>query len=79
MNFEEIRKIVRQRPFKPFFFHLDNGQKYPIRHSDIFVSNVLIVILDEEGKTVMITPEAITSIEFMQATTLIPEETIDQP
>jgi hypothetical protein len=26
MSVEEISQVVRQRPFKPFVFHLDNGQ-----------------------------------------------------
>ncbi len=26
MSVEEIRKVVKQRPFKPFMFHLGNGE-----------------------------------------------------
>jgi hypothetical protein len=63
MDIQEIRKIVRQRPFRPFWFHLDNGQKLPIRHSEIIVTPQLIMTVDDDGKAVLIAPEAVTSIE----------------
>lgn len=79
MDVQEIRKVVRQRPFKPFWFHLDNGQKYAVKHSEIVVGNELIVTLDEYGKTVMIAPEAVTSLEFMEAEFSFAEPTTDKP
>jgi len=79
MDIQEIRKVVRQRPFKPFWFHLDNGQKHSIRHSEIIVSNQLIMTIDDEGKAVLIAPEAVTSIEFMEAEFSFAEPTTDKP
>ena len=29
MEVEEIRETTKARPFKPFEFHLDNGDVYP--------------------------------------------------
>lgn len=78
MNVQEIRQVVRQRPFKQFSFHLDNGQKYLIRHPEIIVGNELIVTLDEYGKTIMIAPEAVTSIEFLEAENYIAEQTAEK-
>jgi hypothetical protein len=79
MNVEKIREVVRRRPFKPFWFHLDNGQKYAVRHSEIVVGNELIMTLDEYGKSVLIAPEAVTSIEFMEAEVVFAEPTADKP
>jgi hypothetical protein len=79
MSVEEIRQVVRQRPFKPFVFHLDNGQKYSIKHPGIIVSNQLIMTMDDNAKAIFIAPEAVTSIEFMEAETLISGSTADKP
>jgi hypothetical protein len=79
MNIEEIRKVGRQRPFRPFWFHLDNGQKLPIRHSEIIVTPQLIMTVDDDGKAVLIAPEAVTSIEYMEAEFTFAEPTTDQP
>lgn len=73
MNVEEIRQVVRQRPFKPFLFHLDNGQKHAIRHPEVIVSNQLIMTIDENAKAVLIAPEAVSAIEFIEAEILISE------
>ncbi len=78
MNVDEIRKVVRQKPFKLFTFHLDNGQKYVIRHPEIIVSNQLIMTIDDDGKAVLIAPEAVTSIEFMEAETVLAEPATDR-
>jgi hypothetical protein len=58
---------------------LDNGQKYIIRHPEIVVGNELIVTLDEYGKTVMLAPEAISSIEFLEAEMIIADQTSTKP
>ncbi len=65
MNVDEIRKIARRRPFKPFLFHLDNGEKYAVRHPEIVVGNELVVTVDDNGKIIMISPEAVTLMEFL--------------
>ncbi len=75
MNVEEIRQAVRQQPFKPFVFHLDNGQKHIIRHPEIIVSNQLIMTIDDNAKAVLIAPEAVSAIEFVEAEVLISETT----
>jgi hypothetical protein len=78
MDVQEIRKVARQRPFKPFWFNLDNGQKHPIRHSEIIVTNQLIMTIDDDGKAVLIAPEAVTSIEFMEAEFSFAEPTTEK-
>ncbi len=32
---EEIRRLLRQRPFRPFRMHLKNGQVFEVRFPDI--------------------------------------------
>jgi len=46
--------------------HLDNGEKQAILHPEIVAGNELIVTTDDHGKTIMIAPEAVTSIEFTE-------------
>jgi hypothetical protein len=72
MNVNEIRKLVKQRPFKPFIFHLDNGEAHPVVHPEIVVGNEIIVAIDEDGKSIMIAPEAVSSIEFSQTEPVTP-------
>jgi hypothetical protein len=67
MNVDEIRKIARRRPFKPFLLHLDNGEKYAVKHPEIVVGNELVVTVDDHGKIIMIAPEAVTLMEFLEA------------
>jgi hypothetical protein len=64
MTVEKIREVVRRRPFKSFVFHLDNGEKHFVKHPEIVVSIEFISTVDENGHGVLITPEAVTSIEF---------------
>ena len=54
------------RHLKPFLFHLDNGEKYAVRHPEIVVGNELVVTVDDEGKTIMIAPEVVSSVEFLE-------------
>jgi hypothetical protein len=71
MNVDEIRKIAKRRPFKPFIFDLDNGEKQAVLHPEIVVGNEIIVAIDDNGKSIMIVPEAVSSIEFMEAESVI--------
>lgn len=70
MHVEEIRKTAQLRPFKAFEIYLDNGQKYLISHPEnIFITNTLIVTVDEQGSTIFIAPEAISNILFVNEET----------
>lgn len=78
MNVDKIREVVRRQPFKPFVFHLDNGAKHMVKHPEIAIGNEFIMTVDKDGKSVLIAPEAVSSIEFMEAEVYIDEPTIDQ-
>ena len=79
MNIEAIREVARRRPFKPFMLYLDNGRMHTVRHPEVIVTNILIVTTDDEGKPVLIAPEAVTSIEYWEAENFITEQTTDEP
>jgi hypothetical protein len=64
---------------KPFIFSLDNGEKHAVRHPEIIVTDVLIVTVNDNGKPVLIAPETVTSIEYMEAEFTFAEPTTDQP
>ena len=68
MRIEEIRKTVQARPFKTFEIYVDNGQKYLIAHPEnLFITPHLIITIDEQKQTIFITPEAISTIRFVNS------------
>jgi len=79
MRIEAIREVAQQRPFKSFMLYLDNGRMHTIKHPEIIVTNLLIMTTDDEGKPVLIAPEAVTSIEYLEAENFITEQTTDEP
>jgi hypothetical protein len=79
MDVERIREVVRRRPFKPIVFHLENGEKHFVKHPEIVVGIEFIMTVDETGHSVLITPEAVSSIEFIETDILMPEQTAGEP
>jgi hypothetical protein len=79
MNIEEIRQVVKRKPFRPFIFSLDNGEKYAVRHPEIIVTKELIMTVNDLGRAVLIAPEAVTAIEYMEAEFSFAEPTTDKP
>lgn len=35
MRSEDIYRVLRQQPFRPFRLHLSNGRTYDVRHPDL--------------------------------------------
>ena len=66
MEVEEIRKTSKARPFKPFEIHLDNGDVHIVTHPEIINTDTLIVTVGQNGKVVLIAPEAVSSINFIE-------------
>lgn len=64
MEVEEIRKTTKPRPFNPFEFHLANGNVHLINHSEIIIADSIIAAVDQNGKIVLIAPEAVGSIKY---------------
>jgi len=63
MQVDEIRKTAKLRPFKTFIIQLDNGVEYHIGHPEnIFITDAVIVTVDEKGRTIYIAPEAVSNI-----------------
>ncbi len=69
MQVEEIKKTISARPFKAFEFHLDNGDILLVTHPEIIITETLIVAVDQDGKVMLIAPEAISSIKFIGKST----------
>jgi len=68
MEANEIRDVLKARPFKTFEIHVDNGEKYLISHPDnVFITPHLIITVTEEGKTIFIAPEAVSTICFVDS------------
>jgi hypothetical protein len=66
MHVDEVRKVVKARPFKAFEIRIENGEKYLIPHPDqIFITNQLIVTVDEKGDSILIAPEAVSTIRLI--------------
>ena len=67
MEVDEIRKVARARPFKAFEIRIENGEKYLIPHPEnIFITNQLVVTVDEQGESILIAPEAVSTIRLVE-------------
>ncbi|MCI0697738.1 hypothetical protein L0337_37790 [candidate division KSB1 bacterium] len=66
MEVDEIRKFTKARPFKAFEIRIENGEKYLIPHPEnIFITNQLLVTVDEQGQSILIAPEAVSTIRLV--------------
>jgi hypothetical protein len=66
MEVDEIRKVAKARPFKAFEIRMENGEKYLIPHPEnIFITNQLLVTVDEQGQSILIAPEAVSTIRLV--------------
>jgi len=65
MEVAEIKKTISSRPFKPFELRLDNGDIHLVTHPEIIVTETIIVTVGKDGKIVLITPESVSSINFI--------------
>jgi len=67
MHVDEIRKVAKARPFKTFEIRVENGENYLIPHPEnIFITNQLVVTIDEQGDSILITPESISTIRLVE-------------
>ena len=57
-----IRAKLRQKPFRPLEFVLDNGEVVRIGTPEIFVAEDAVVTTDRRGHIVLISPEAVSLI-----------------
>jgi hypothetical protein len=66
MEVDEIRKVAKAHPFKAFEIRVENGEKYLIPHPEnIFITNQLLVTVDEQGQSILIAPEAVSTIRLV--------------
>jgi hypothetical protein len=55
MRVDEIRKFAKARPFQAFEICVEN----------IFITNQLLVTVDEQGQSILIAPEAVSTIRLV--------------
>ena len=68
MEIDELRQVVQNRPFRAFEIHVDNGEKHLIKHQEnIFITPQLVVTVDKSGRTILISPEAVSTISMVKA------------
>jgi len=68
MGIDELRQAVQKRPFKAFEIHVDNGKKYLIEHPEnVFIAPQLVVTVDKGGRTILISPEAVSKVWMVDA------------
>ena len=68
MEVDEIRKVAQARPFKAFELRVENGEKYLISHPEnVFITNQIVVTVDEQGQSILIAPEAVSTICLVEA------------
>ncbi len=68
MEADEIRKVAKARPFKAFELRVENGEKYLISHPEnVFITNQIIVTVDEQGQSILIAPEAVSTICLVES------------
>ena len=64
MHIETIRKHVERRPFIPFTFVLDNGERVRVKHPEaIFIITDWEIAVVENGWARYLGPEAVSEIE----------------
>jgi len=68
MEIDELRQVVQNRPFRAFEIHVDNGEKHLIEHPEnIFITPQLVVTVDKSGRTILVSPEAVSTICLVDA------------
>lgn len=68
MEIDELRQIVQNRPFRAFEIHVDNGEKHLIEHPEnIFITPQLVVTVGKGGRTILVSPEAVSTICMVDA------------
>lgn len=64
MGIRKIRNYTLARPFRPFLFHMDDGQTHLITHHEIIITKTIVVAVDKNGDAVYLVPEAISAITY---------------
>ncbi len=82
MKQEELRELLKRRPFQPFRVHLTDGRSYEIRYPEI---NLLGQTFIDIGIPVPNDPDpfcdhtVIVPLSLIRHIELLPEESIPQP
>jgi hypothetical protein len=59
-------QFAKAHPFRAFELHVESGEKYFVSHPEnIFITNQLLVTVDEQGQSILIAPEAVSTIRLV--------------
>jgi hypothetical protein len=70
MRIEEIRKVQRAQPFRPFVLHLADGREFQINHPEFLFlghSERTAIVDDVDGSFEVIDPLLVTSVSVSMA------------
>lgn len=65
MRIEEIRKVQRAQPFRPFILHLADGRTFEVKHPEFLFlghSERTAIVDDVDGSFEIIDPLLVTSV-----------------
>ncbi len=75
MNQEDLRDLLRTRPFQPFRMHLTDGTSYDIRHPDMALTTRRTVIVGVGGQPDQGLPERAVTVALIHIVRVEPLET----
>ena len=66
---EELRKLMRAAPFRPFTLHMADGRAFRIPHPEhiMLMTNGVIIVEDDEGLAEFLSPSLLASIATQTA------------
>ncbi len=65
MNQEDLRDMLRRRPFQPFRLHLTDGSHYDVRHPDMAIPFRRTAVLGVGGQPEQGLPERAVTITLL--------------
>jgi hypothetical protein len=66
-NLWKLMQFAKAHPFKAFELHVESGEKYLVSHPEnIFITSQLLVTIDEQGQSILIAPEAVSTIRLVE-------------
>jgi hypothetical protein len=74
MTPEDLRRVVRQRPFQPFRLFVSDGSSYEIRHSELLMLGLRAVLVGLTTDPDQDMFERVATVDLIHVTRLEPLE-----
>jgi hypothetical protein len=75
MNQEDLRDLLRARPFHPFRLHLTDGSTFDIAHPDLMIPGRRAAVLGVGGQPELGMPDRFVTITLLH---IVRVETLEQ-